>query len=127
MTSRQLFEYALIELNKVSAPSLLLEDYNYMINKAVSRYINKKYNIYDYNQQLSDDLRMLKATAILTPVKSTDYADSKLFSAIYEVNLPNDYYHLLNCVCQYNTAKQFKCYNEGDEVFYPATRLTSDL
>ncbi len=29
MTARQVFEYALVELNKVQAPSLLLEDYNY--------------------------------------------------------------------------------------------------
>ena len=32
MTARQLLEYATIELNKVQAPSLLLEDYNYFIN-----------------------------------------------------------------------------------------------
>ena len=31
MTAKQLFEYALIELNKREAPSLLLEDYNYFI------------------------------------------------------------------------------------------------
>ena len=49
MTARQLFDYALIELNKVQAPSLLLEDYNYFINKAVNQYINKRYNIYDIN------------------------------------------------------------------------------
>lgn len=47
MTARQLFEYALIELNKVQAPSLLLEDYNYFINKAVNQYINKVYNLYE--------------------------------------------------------------------------------
>ena len=49
-TAKQLFENALIELNKVQAPSLLLEDYNYFINKAVS-IINKTYNLYDINQQ----------------------------------------------------------------------------
>ena len=35
MTSKQVFEYALVELNKREAPSLLLEDYNYFINKVV--------------------------------------------------------------------------------------------
>ena len=62
MTARQLWEATLIELNKVQAPSLLLEDYNYFINKAVYQFINKKYNIYDVNQQTTDDIRVLKAT-----------------------------------------------------------------
>lgn len=44
---------------------MLLEDFNYFINKAVNQYINKKYNIYDINQQSTDDLRVLKATAII--------------------------------------------------------------
>ena len=63
MTSRELYEYALIEMNKVEAPSLLLEDYNYFMNKAVQQYINKVYNRYDINQQSSDDIRVLKSTA----------------------------------------------------------------
>jgi hypothetical protein len=41
MTARQMLEALLIELNKVNAPSLLLEDYNYFINKAINQYINK--------------------------------------------------------------------------------------
>jgi hypothetical protein len=65
MTERELYEYALIEMNKVEAPSLLLEDYNYFINKAVQQYINKVYNRYDINQQSSDDVRVLKATTIV--------------------------------------------------------------
>ena len=63
MTERGMYEVALIEMNKVEAPSLLLEDYNYFMNKAVQQYINKVYNRYDINQQSSDDLRVLKATA----------------------------------------------------------------
>ncbi len=43
MTSRQSFEYALIELIS-SSPKLIAQDYNYFINKAVSQYINKVYN-----------------------------------------------------------------------------------
>ena len=41
MTARQIYEYALIELNKVEAPSLLLEDFNYLFNKAIYQFINK--------------------------------------------------------------------------------------
>lgn len=132
MTSRQLFEYALIETNKVGAQSLLLEDYVYLINKSFYQYLDKRYNIYDINQQTSDDLRVLKATAILRPVlASSKYGDEtgidSLYGAVYEVELPNDYFHILNCVCQYNVAKNFKCYNKGNKVQFPAQRLTGDM
>lgn len=63
MTNRELYDFALIEMNKVEAPSLLLEDYNYFMNKAVQQYINKVYNRYDINQQSTDDIRVLKSTA----------------------------------------------------------------
>ena len=49
MTARELYEYALIECNKLEAPSLLLEDYNYFINKAVQQYINTIYNLTWFN------------------------------------------------------------------------------
>jgi hypothetical protein len=35
MTVRELYNNVLVELNKVQAPSLLLEDFVYLINKAV--------------------------------------------------------------------------------------------
>ena len=72
MKAKQVFEYALVELNKREAPSLLLEDYNYFINKAINQYVNKMYNLYDMNQQKSDDLRVLKGSAILTPEISSE-------------------------------------------------------
>lgn len=111
MTSKQLFEYALIELNKREAPSLLLEDYNYFINKAINQYINKIYNAYDLNQQKTDDLRVLKSTVLLTPTLNNDYGTSDLFGNVYEVNLPDDYLHVLNCIVEYTVLKNYKCYN----------------
>ena len=115
MTIRELYEYALIEMNKVEAPSLLLEDFNYFMNKAVQQYINKVYNRYDINQQSSDDLRVLKATAILTPTKVTSYEGLTMAGndhfATYEVILPSDYLHILNCICIYDVLKTYKCYN----------------
>lgn len=69
MTARELYEYALIEVNKIEAPSLLLEDYNYFINKAVQQYINKVYNRYDINQQSTDDLKVLKTSTAVNLVK----------------------------------------------------------
>lgn len=126
MTARNIFEYALIELNKVQAPSLILEDYNYFINKTVQQYINKNYNAYDVNQQKSDDLRVLKSTAVLTPSPSTDVTGA-LLSKTYEVDLPDDYLHILNCLVEYTITKQFKCYNVGTPVHFGAKRLTADM
>lgn len=135
MTARQVYEGVLIELNKVNAPSLLLEDFNYLFNKAINQYINKKYNVYDVNQQSTDDLRVLKSTAVLYPQLTTAYGQdlktvtalNSLYGATYEVNLPSDYLHILNCICTYRVKKQFKCYDKDTYVQFPAFRLTSDL
>ena len=127
MTARQVYEGVLIELHKENAPNLLLEDFNYFINKAINQYINKRYNIYDINQQTTDDLRVLKATALLDVTKVDSYADLSLAKgATYEVNMPMDYLHLLNCICIYKVHKTYKCYNAGDTWRAAATRLTAD-
>lgn len=129
----------LIELNKVNAPSLLLEDYNYFINKAVNQYINKRYNIYDTTQQTTDDLRVLKSTATI-PVEEKNlisekygslsdkdlFGDGNMFGATYEFELPKDYLHMLNCTCVYKVQKPYKCYPVGKYWTRRATRLTAD-
>lgn len=118
-------------MNKVQAPSLLLEDFNYLFNKAINQYINKKYNIYDISQQTTDDLRVLKSSCILTADTSKMFNDvtvkNSMWGAIYEFQLPEDYLHLLNCICNYKVRKPFKCYDAGTYVQFPATRLTSDM
>lgn len=137
MTARQVWEGMLTELSKVNAPSMLLQDFNYFFNKAINQYINKRYNIYDINQQTTDDLRVLKATTILTPslittepggVDTSQWkaGNASLFGATYEVYLPLDYLHMLNCICIYKLKKRYKCYNAGDYVQFAAKRLTSD-
>lgn len=142
MTARQIYEGVLIELNKVKARSLLLEEFNYLFNKAVLQYINKRYNIYDTNQQTTDDIRVLKSSAILTPVKIpsqkvlglekticgvSTYNPKSIFGATYDFILPADYLHLLNCVCIFKVNKQFKCYDQGTHWEQGAERLTSDM
>lgn len=135
MTARQVYEGTLIEMNKVNAPSLLLEDFNYLFNKAIYQYVNKRYNIYDVNQQTADDIRVLKATAILPAVKTTAYgaidsgqviATNSLYGGTYEVNLPSDYFHILNCICNFRVKKQFKCYDANTYVQFAAAKLTAD-
>ena len=112
MTSRQLYEGVLIELNKENAPNILLEDFNYFANKAINNYVNKRYNIYDINQQTTDDLRVLKATALLTPSHITNYSGLTMAGdanmATYEVIMPSDYLHILNCICIYKVKKTYK-------------------
>lgn len=143
MTAREVFEGMLVELSKVNAPSLLLKDFNYLFNKAINQYINKRYNVYDVAQQQTDDLRVLKATTMLTPKVTTLYTNdsdntsgspvgtkhpsvAQLFGATYEVELPHDYLHLLNCICIYKVHKQHKCYDKDTIVQFAAKRLTAD-
>lgn len=127
MTARQVFEYALIELNKVQAPSILLEDFNYFINKAIVQYTNKLYNQFEINQQKVDDLRVLRATTSLVPSLSSDYSNASSYSNIYYSYLPDDYVHLLNCTVEYSILKKFNCYKVGDKFTIGAKRLTSDI
>lgn len=127
MTERDLYDYALIEMNKVEAPSLLLEDFNYFVNKAVQQYINKVYNRYDINQQSSDDLRVLKATTELNLNKEISGTIANKSRFVYDTNLPDDYMHILNCIVEYEVLKPYKCYAAGDHVDFPARRLTADM
>lgn len=162
MTSRQVFEATLIELSKMQMPALKLHEFNYLFNKAINQYINKVYNVYDINQQTTDDLRVLKSTAYMKPhkIENKPYMNYKgqgtnpeyngqspsdatystassylsnahsqiqsLNGATYEVFMPIDYLHMLNCVCIYYVAKQKDCYDAGSYIQIPATRLTAD-
>lgn len=164
MTARQIFEATLIELSKMQMPALKLHEFNYLFNKAINQYINKVYNVYDINQQTTDDLRVLKSTAYMKPHKieakpymnykgegsdsnptyngispkdatygsassylsSTHSQIQSLNGATYEVFMPIDYLHMLNCVCIYYVAKQKDCYDAGSYIQIPATRLTAD-
>lgn len=143
MTAKQVYEAVLVEMNKVNAPSFLLDDFNYLFNKAINQYINKRYNTYDVNEQSTDDLRVIKATAMLTPRKATAYVDysdgdsgvigddvalmDSLYGATYEVNLPDDYLHILNCICIYKVKQNIGCHNANTYWQVGATRLTADL
>lgn len=133
MTAKGIYEAVLTEMNKLQAPSITLEDFNYFANKAISQYINKRYNIYDVNQQTTDDLRVLKATTMLTPTKPAVYSEEQdekllksLYGATYEIDLPDDYLHVLNCVCVFKVNHQHGCHNAGDYYQVGASRLTAD-
>lgn len=102
MTELELYKYALVEINKLEAPSMLLEDYNYFMNKAIQQYVNKAYNKYDMTQQTTDDLSALKRTKVLTINKKDSYmAMEKHF---YYCELPEDYLHILNCIITFDSS-----------------------
>ena len=163
MSAKDIFEATLIELSKHKAPSLTLREFNYLFNKAINQYINKVYNRYDINQQTTDDMRVLKASVVLSPSNSFTNIDSlynirgvnesdrkgtqdsnqqypykesyefnkskrisNLYGATYEVTLPSDYLHILNCVCVFQLKKNWQCYDAGSIVQFGATRLTAD-
>jgi len=74
---------------------------------------------------------VLKATALLTPSHITNYSGLTMAGdanmATYEVIMPSDYLHILNCICIYKVKKTYKCYNAGDTWRAAATRLTADM
>lgn len=127
MTAKQLYEHVLTELNKVNAPALLLSDFNYLVNKGIQQYLNKRYTIYEIDQQTSDDLRVLASSASLSPVKCDKYQNSPSRRGTYEANLPNDYWHILNCTCIYKVLKNNRCDETDQYVEYGAKRLTADM
>ena len=129
MTSKQVYEATAIELSKVQAPALKLYEFNYFFNQAIRQFVNKVYNVYDINQQTTDDLRVLKATATLKPELAPSTGNNAidyLRGATYYVDMPNDYLHLLNCICLYDVNKRKDCWNQGDVMVVGATKLTAD-
>ena len=59
MSVLEVYEALLIELSRVEAPNILLEDFNYYLNKAINQYVNKKYSNFETTQQSTDDLKFL--------------------------------------------------------------------
>lgn len=129
MTLRQSMEFALIECNKLKAPSILLEDYIYLFNKAIQQYINSAYNRAEFNQQSSDDLGFLQT---VTTVDTKGIEPEKEFNdTIWKgIQLPYDYLHMLNCIAEFTGTdkKAVRCGNSGIKtITSPCHRLTADL
>lgn len=86
MTVREVYDYLLTESNKVEAPSILLDSFNYFLGKAINETTNQWYAFYEQNQLLTDNLRVLtrSATLINAGLSEGDF-----------YQLPSDYWHLL--------------------------------
>lgn len=139
MTARELYNNALIEINKLEAPPLLLEDYNYLLNKAVQQYVNKVYNRYEIGQQSTDDLRWLQRSIEIKAETKTPVDEDVLKNGAfirmdnnivrhYIFRLPNDYMHLLNCIAKFQIPVKITHCNgqESKEFVIGCKKATSD-
>ena len=111
MSIRDAFENCLIELNKVQAPALLIDDFIYLFNKAVQQYVNERYNLFETKQQLTDDLRVLTKSKFLPVTYNLGNEDGKnnTFGGNYTCVLPPDYFHILNCICRFKDKRSKRC------------------
>ena len=139
MSIRDIYEAVLVEMNKENAPNILLEDFNLFLNKAINQYVNKRYNIYEINQQVTDDLSVLKGTVVYTNKPTTNPmahsfnenstlypGSSNIYKGIYQFVLPEDYFHILNFTCTFEVQKNYRCYDKDDIFEIGATKLTAD-
>ena len=130
MTLRQSYEYVLVECNKLKAPSILLEDFIYLFNKAIQQYVNSVYNRSEYNQQSSDDLGFLQTTSIIEVKDDSNILRQEFNDTIWELKLPKDYLHLMNCIAEFK-GRDFRSRCEDDDIektiTSPCQRLTADL
>lgn len=134
MTVIEAYRAILIELNKVQAPSLLLDDFIYLFNKGVQQYINERYNIFETKQQLTDDLRVLikseqiyRIDDLSKPAGALTFQEQKVgtFGESYRTELPNDYLHILNCTCQFKDLSP-RCYGKNDTITVSANKLNTN-
>lgn len=134
MSELELYTSALIEQNKLEAPSLTIEEYNYLINKAIIQYINLTYARFDLNQQSSDDLRWLQRSVELD-IRRQEKLIPPMEEANYACVLPKDYFHVLNCTVRFApkcsaSEKSSKCNPTDDDglngVFSLCRRLTAN-
>ena len=126
MTVRQVLENALTDINKVGAPSLLREDFIYLLNKAITDYVNERYTLYLETQQLTDDLRVLTQPAV---VNTFTINPNSVFTASYTGVLPQDYLHLLNCSVEFEYNEDYKptCLIKDSDKFKGVKKMTSKM
>ena len=133
--------YNVYDINQQTADDLrVLKSTAYMKPHKVP-YGNLPFRNYKGDSTTSDTINSDKVTPTTNSYGSGDTVNysnassylSKVHSSIqslngatYEVFMPIDYLHMLNCVCIYYVAKQKDCYDAGSYIQIPATRLTAD-
>jgi hypothetical protein len=121
MTARDVYEGVLMELNKVHAPALTVEEFVYFLNKAILAFSNERYNFYAVNQQLTDDLRVLLTTYTRTLTPADVLTDIEGARYVLGTIIDSNYFHILSCdLIVKNTISNL-------QKRYVAKRLTLDM
>lgn len=129
ITARQAYIDILTELVKEEAPTLYIEDYLYYFNKAISEYMKTRYELYETNQQLADDMRAWKkiftALSLEIPIDSI-FKTSTVNGIVIKKDL---YRHLLSCVIAVKIDRPVtKCdQRPGTTISYKVTRMSSEI
>lgn len=129
LTARQAYINILTELVKEEAPTLYLEDYIYYYNKAISEYMKSRYELYETNQQLADDMRTWKrsfeSTSLRVPINSI-FKTETINGVVTKTKI---YRHLLNCIIDVYVSKPIsKCdQRPGTSIQYKVTRMSSEI
>lgn len=110
MTIRQAYRALLVELDKVKAPAILLDDFNYLFNKMTIVWLSSLFD------------KRFSATQSDVDAISSVVSQAKLKATNNEVELPDDYFRLLNCFVVYGESDEDKCGNKAG-INYPARHL----
>jgi len=74
---------------------------------------------------LTDDLRVLtKTVKVEAPELSIETGD--VFGGSYRCELPKDYYHILNCICEFKVHKPSRCEDTCTVVHQGANKLDTN-
>ncbi|WP_216726088.1 hypothetical protein [Hymenobacter siberiensis] len=121
LSALALFKVALYEIHKVESASFDLEEFNHFVNRAQLEYANKRYNLYEATQQLTDDLR-----AIAREFEYRSTSTPALNAASETMPLPEDYFHALRAKVSFTANTAFGPFRVGDVVEKTAKRMTAD-
>lgn len=143
MTEKEAYKGLLMELRKAKAPHIHIEEFNYFMNRAIQDFVNNEYKIFETTQQTSDALSTITSSGDfifnnttkkytfsgLSVVNNTPQGfitGNKYNSDFLQVNLPGDYFHLLNCVSYVKTKFNYKCYAAGYTHSIGSKKLNAD-
>ena len=120
-TARKDYIDILTELNKEEAPTLYLEDYVYYYNKSISEYMKARYELFEVNQQLSDDMRCWKK----------EFITNSLNIPINTIGTANghSYRHLVSCIVDIELSRPVPSCSQPANTTksYKVTRMSSGI
>ena len=119
-TALELYNGVLYELNQFSAAEFDIADFNYFVNKAVERIIDRDILIFKDTQVMSDALRTLQSEI------SIEFID-ELSNPVRVKSLPDGIRDEINVIPTFKYVKEIGCHKSGDKVKYAAKLLTGDM